>query len=75
MPERWAWYDTALAQAIPGENREEISLVRGHAAILAHATMQGHAMIWPDPRLSKAGRHMLRVHALLQNATTVECDL
>lgn len=75
MPERWTWYDTSLAQALPGENREEVSLVRGYAAIHAHAVMQGHAMIWPDPRLSKAGRHMLRVQQLLQHPEQVECDL
>lgn len=75
MPERWSWYDTSLAQALPGEDREEISLVRGHAAILAHSVMQGHSQIWPDPRLSKAGRHMLRVQELLQHPEQIECDL
>lgn len=49
--------------------------MRGYAAILAHATLQGHAMIWPDPRLSKAGRHMLRVQQLLEHPQQIEVDL
>ena len=75
MPERWAWYDTSLAQALPGQPLENISLVRGYSAIHAHAPMQGHAMIWPDPRLSKAGRHMLRVQDLIDHPAQIECDL
>jgi len=37
--------------------------------------MQGHPMIWPDPRLSKSGRHMLRVQSLIDHPEQIECDL
>lgn len=35
--------------------------MKGHARILATALMNGEPMIWADPRLSPAGRHLLQV--------------
>ena len=52
-----------------------MSLVRGYAAILAYNTLQGCPQIWPDPRLSKIGRHMLRVQEMIETPQQVECDL
>ena len=75
MPEKWAWYDVQLSQALPRDDPEQISLVRGYAAILAYNVMEGHSQIWPDPRLSKVGRHMLRVQQLIAQAESIECDL
>lgn len=49
--------------------------MRGYAAILAYNVMQGFPQIWPDARLSKVGRHMLRVQHLMQQAEAIECDL
>jgi len=37
--------------------------------------MQGHAMIWPDPKLSKIGRRMLAVQSLLDHPDQIDCDL
>jgi hypothetical protein len=42
----------------------EISLVEGWAMIHAGGLLHGESFIWPDPRLSTAGRIMLRVHQL-----------
>jgi hypothetical protein len=52
-----------------------MSLVQGYACILAHALMRGETMIWPDPRLSPTGRHMLAVQHLLDHPDQIECDL
>lgn len=75
MPEKWAWYDVQLSQALPHTDLEQVSLVRGYAAILAYNIMHGLPQIWPDPRLSKIGRRMLRVQELMQKADSIECDL
>ena len=78
MPETWAWYTTSLAQALPGSSeaeRQAMSLVQGHACILAHSLMRGETMIWPDPRLSPTGRHMLAVQHLIDHPEDIECDL
>lgn|GEM_PF-5341741 len=75
MPEKWAAYDVQLSQALPRDDPEQVSLVRGYAAILAYNVLQGWPQIWPDPRLSKVGRHMLRVQEIIDNAHVIECDL
>lgn len=49
--------------------------MRGYAAILAFNILQGHPQIWPDPRLSEVGRHMLRVQQLIRRPEVIECDL
>jgi len=51
--------------------------VRGHARILATALMHGEPQIWPDPRLSAVGRHLLQVRDLVTDIRThgIACDL
>jgi len=39
--------------------RWHISLVEGWGMILAGGLLHGEAYIWPDPRLSTAGRKLL----------------
>lgn len=66
MPE--AQYYALLARALPGatwrELRWSVSRVWGWSLIHAAGILDGTAYIWPDPRLSSAGREMLRVQAL-----------
>jgi hypothetical protein len=64
-----AQFFVLLSRAFPGgisryEMRWEISLVEAWSAIHAAGILEGETYIWPDPRLSKVGRAMLRVREL-----------
>jgi hypothetical protein len=68
VPVSGAQYYALLARALPGatlqELQWEVSLVRAWSLIHAAGLLAGEAFIWPDPRLSTAGRAMLRVQQL-----------
>ena len=51
--------------------------MRGHARLHAAALMHGEPQIWPDPRLSAIGRHLLKVGELVKEIREhgIECDL
>lgn len=76
-----AWYEAQLARAMPGTSEHErdwhISLVRGYARIHAAAVMHGEPQIWPDPRLSAIGRHLMAVGKMVAEIREkgIECDL
>jgi hypothetical protein len=76
-----AWYEGQLAQAFPGSTEHErdwqVSLVRGHARIHAQALLRGEPQIWPDPRLSAIGRHLMKVGQMVREIREggIECDL
>lgn len=63
-----AQYEVLLARAFPGADPDRllwhISRVRGWSVIHASGILNGEAFIWADPRLSAAGRAMLRVQDL-----------
>lgn len=65
---RSAQYYALLARAIPGtplyDLRWHVSLLEGWSLIHAAGILHGEAFIWPDPRLSAAGRAMLRVQEM-----------
>lgn len=68
MPVAAAQYYALLARALPGatvhELQWQVSLVRGWSLIHAAGLLAGEAFIWPDPRLSTAGRALLKVREL-----------
>lgn len=76
-----AWYEAQLSRAFPNASQHEldwgISLVRGYARIHAASILHEEPVIWPDPRLSEAGRHMLQVRDLAHKIRTegLQCDL
>ena len=76
-----SWYEAQLARAFPNAEQNELdwhtSLVRGYARIHATALLNGEPTIWPDPRLSAVGRHLLQVGELVNEIRTngIACDL
>lgn len=63
---REAQYYAELARAYQGsvtrhEMRWEIDLTEGYSLIHAAGILAGEAWIWPDARLSKAGRTLIRL--------------
>ena len=69
MPVGEAQYYALLSRAFPGgvtrhEMQWDIDLVEGWSAIHAAGIIEGQSWIWPDARLSKSGRAMLRVQSL-----------
>lgn len=47
-------------------------MVEGWAMILAGGILEGEAYIWPDARLSKAGRKILKLQKLSHKVKTGE---
>jgi len=68
---RSAQYYALLARALPGTCLRDlqwtVSLVLGWSLIHAAGILHGECYIWPDPRLSTAGRALLRVQRLRQD--------
>lgn len=61
---RAAQYRTLAAQALHADPHTilwHVSLTAGWSAIHTRGIQDGGAYIWPDPRLSAAGRDMLRI--------------
>jgi len=68
MPVQLAEYFVLLARALPGTPLAElewgVSLVRGWCFIHAAGILDGNAYIWPDARLSRVGRRLLRLQSM-----------
>lgn len=44
--------------------RDMLPLAQGNALLHAASILEGHVMIWPNPKLSRRGRWWLRVRQL-----------
>lgn len=69
MPVQEAQYYAELARAFAGgvtryQMMWEIDLTEGHSMIHAAGILHGEAWIWPDARLSRAGRKLLRLREI-----------
>lgn len=72
---RSADFYALLSRAYPGgvtrdEMRWEISLTEAYGMILASGILHGGAFVWPDPRLSRSGRQMLKLRDKLERWKT-----
>jgi hypothetical protein len=69
LPVSDAQYYALLSRAFNGgvtryEMMWEISLVEAQSMFHAAGLLEGESYLWPDPRLSKSGREMLRIREM-----------